>query len=141
MIALDNILNQFRPKRMNITKFLVCLHTTSVLCCCFWLFLTTIWLAVSLVVIQLAKLLLKKATLLTAIRTLLVIFACLPVSTCTPERTFSTMKYIKNSLRNRMGEDRLSCLTLLFIHQKVEVEIARVIDTFSQKSRRLNFVV
>lgn len=40
--------------------------------------------------------------------------ACLPVSSAEVERAFSSMSYIKNYLRNSMGDDRLSQLMLLY---------------------------
>lgn len=49
------------------------------------------------------------------IHRLLKILATLPVSTCTPERTFSTMKRLKTFLRNSTGEDRLTGLALMSI--------------------------
>lgn len=50
------------------------------------------------------------------IRKLLTIFVTLPVSTATAERSFSVLKLLKSSLRSRMGEERLSSLTLAYIY-------------------------
>ncbi|XP_008185833.1 zinc finger MYM-type protein 1-like [Acyrthosiphon pisum] len=44
---------------------------------------------------------------------LLKILATLPVSTATPERSFSTLKRLKNFLRNSSGQERLTGLALL----------------------------
>ena len=51
----------------------------------------------------------------------------LPVATATVERSFSAMKYIKNELRNRMGDQWLNdCLTMY-----IEKDIACRIDNES----------
>jgi hypothetical protein len=50
------------------------------------------------------------------IRKLLTIFATLPVSTATAERSFSVLKLLKSSLRSRMGEERLTSLTLTYFY-------------------------
>ncbi|CAB0042463.1 unnamed protein product [Trichogramma brassicae] len=43
---------------------------------------------------------------------LLKIYATLPVTTCTPERSFSTLRRLKTYLRNSCGQDRLASWTL-----------------------------
>jgi Domain of unknown function (DUF4371)/hAT family C-terminal dimerisation region len=58
------------------------------------------------------------------IRKLLTIFATLPVSTATAERSFSVLKLLKSNLRSRMGEERLTSLTLAYIYS----------DTFDMQS-------
>jgi hAT family C-terminal dimerisation region len=50
------------------------------------------------------------------IRKLLTIFATLPVSTATAERSFSVLKLLKSNLRSRMGEERLASLTLAYTY-------------------------
>ena len=58
----------------------------------------------------------------------------LPVATATVERSFSAMKYIKNELRDRMGDQWLNdCLTMY-----IEKDIARRIDNESIKQRFQN---
>jgi hAT family C-terminal dimerisation region len=52
---------------------------------------------------------------------LLTIFAALPVSTCTTERSFSILKYLKSYLRNTIDEKRLNGLALLYIHQDIKI--------------------
>ena len=47
---------------------------------------------------------------------LLQIGATLPVTVCTAERSFSSMKLLKSYLRSSMKEDRLSNLALIYIH-------------------------
>ena len=68
------------------------------------------------------------------IKILLSIFATLPVSTCTPERSFSALKIVKNFLRNRMTDERLTGLALMYIHPEIEIDITTVIDRFISSS-------
>ena len=46
------------------------------------------------------------------------------VATATVERSFSTMKYIKNELRNRMGDQWMNDCLIVYI----EKDVARSID-------------
>ena len=58
----------------------------------------------------------------------------LPVATATVERSFSAMKYIKNELRNQMGDQWLNdCLTVY-----IEKDITRRIDNESIMQRFQN---
>jgi len=54
------------------------------------------------------------------------------VSTCTAERAFSALKLVKSFLRNRMTDERLTGLALMYIHPEIEIEIdiPSVIDRF-----------
>ena len=52
-------------------------------------------------------------------------------------RTFSALRVIKNHLRSTMGEARLSGLATIYIHNRRAVDLDKVIDIFSAKSRRL----
>ncbi|XP_060849735.1 52 kDa repressor of the inhibitor of the protein kinase-like [Rhopalosiphum padi] len=73
---------------------------------------------------------------------LLKVLATLPVTTVTPERTFSTLKRIKNYLRNATGEDRLTGLALLSVHRNIVVDPEEVINRFSnEKQRNIEFVI
>ena len=73
---------------------------------------------------------------------LLAVLATLPVSTATPERSFSTLRRLKTWLRNSTGEERLSGLALLAVHRDVDICPDKVIDIFSgKKNRRLDFVL
>ena len=75
------------------------------------------------------------------IKKLIWIFCTLPVTTCTAERGFSAMKILKNYLRNRMLDERLTGLALMYIHPTTEIPIEKVIDRFSaKKKRRLDFI-
>ena len=60
------------------------------------------------------------------IKILLWIFATLPVSTFTAERSFSALKIVKNFLRNRMTDERLTGLALMYIHPEIEIDITSV---------------
>lgn len=78
----------------------------------------------------------------TNVEIVLRLYLCMFVTNCTGERSFSKMKIIKNYLRNTMGQERLSSLTLLSIeHEKLrELDFADVIKEFaSQKARKKPF--
>lgn len=75
------------------------------------------------------------------IRKLLLILATLPVTTATPERTFSTLRLLKSHLRTNMGEDRLAGLTLLYLHRGITITSDQVIDKFAHQSRRREFIL
>jgi hypothetical protein len=66
-------------------------------------------------------------------KSLLHIFCTLPISTCTPERAFTAIKLIKNYLRNRMTDERLTALALMYIHPEIDIYIEQVIDRFLDK--------
>lgn len=71
------------------------------------------------------------------IYTLLQILATLPVSTATPERSFSSLRRLKNYLRNTTGENRLNGLALMNIHYGIEIDANEVVHIFKKKNRRL----
>ena len=73
------------------------------------------------------------------IQTLLKIFATLPVTTASGERSFSALKIIKNYLRSTMVETRLNGLSTLYINKDVPLNIDHVIDEFSRGNRLLKF--
>lgn len=68
---------------------------------------------------------------------LLKVLATLPVSTSTPERSFSTMKRLKNFLRNSLGQERLTGLALLSVHRHIKINPDDVIDRFAKEKKRL----
>ncbi|XP_050503433.1 52 kDa repressor of the inhibitor of the protein kinase-like [Diabrotica virgifera virgifera] len=73
------------------------------------------------------------------IKILLTILAVIPVTTSSVERSFSTLKRLKNYLRNSTGEERLTMLTLLTVHRDIPVNIEDVINEFnSSTTRRLS---
>lgn len=76
------------------------------------------------------------------VHVLLKILATLPVTTCTPERTFSSLRRLKTYLRNSTGEERLTGLALMSIHRDVPIITEEVINRFAaEKTRRLEFVI
>jgi hypothetical protein len=60
--------------------------------------------------------------------TLLKIFATLPITTSTSERSFSTLRRIKHTLRNVTGQDWLNGLPLLNIYKESEVSSRQVLQ-------------
>lgn len=76
------------------------------------------------------------------ISTLLKILATLPISVATAERSFSTLRRLKTWLRASMGEERLTGLALMHIHQDIDIDIDNIITRFAKSSkRRLEFVI
>jgi hypothetical protein len=76
---------------------------------------------------------------LPCIKKLLQIMATLPVTSCSSERSFSTLRRLKTYLRSTMGSDRLNGLALLNIHRDIMVTQEQVIDKLCVKPRRLPF--
>ena len=68
--------------------------------------------------------------------TVLNVFACMPVSTASAERSFSVMRRVKTYLRNTMTTKRMSGLGLLNIYREKEIRAERVLDIFSRKKKR-----
>ena len=59
-----------------------------------------------------------------------------PVSTCTAERSFSSMKRLKSRLRSTMTDERLSSLAILHIHKHKNVDIDRLVTEFARLNGR-----
>ncbi|CAF1557109.1 unnamed protein product [Adineta ricciae] len=72
---------------------------------------------------------------------LLQIYALIPVSVASAERSFSVLKLIKTKLRNRTDDERLSNLAVINIHKGIaqELNIENVIDEYAKSKRKLNF--
>lgn len=70
------------------------------------------------------------------IKILLQLFATLPVTSATPERTFSALKRLKTYLRSTMSEERLNGLALTNINKKELLSEDEIIKLFSQKAPR-----
>jgi len=64
------------------------------------------------------------------------LFATLPVTSATPERTFSTLKRLKTYLRSTMSEERLNGLALTNINKKELLSEEEIIKLFSKKATR-----
>ena len=80
-----------------------------------------------------------------AIRHALLIALTLPSTTCTVERSFSTLRRVKTWLRATVAESRTSGLCMMSVHRKkinsrVEEFINEVIEKFAHKPRRLQFL-
>ncbi|KAJ8364864.1 hypothetical protein SKAU_G00136950 [Synaphobranchus kaupii] len=62
----------------------------------------------------------------------------LPVGTATCERTFSTMRRVRNWMRTTMGQERLSSLCLLHIESDLTKKIKpqQIIDAYDARSKR-----
>ena len=80
-----------------------------------------------------------------AIRHALLIALTLPSTTCTVERSFSTLRRVKTWLRATMAESCTSGFCLMSVHRKkvnsrVEEFINKVIEKFVHKPRRLQFL-
>ena len=73
------------------------------------------------------------------IYTLLKIFITIPVSTTTPERSFSTLKILKTYLRNTISENRLNGLALLYIYKHENIQAEEVLEQLANKPRKLDF--
>jgi hypothetical protein len=70
---------------------------------------------------------------------LLQILITLPVTTATGERSFSTLRRLKNYLRNTTGQQRLNGMAALNIHNDIEVKPDLVLDEMAKHStRRIN---
>lgn len=72
--------------------------------------------------------------------TLIKILSTLPVTTATPERTFSTMKRVKSYVRNSTGQERMSDLALMSVYRNVNIDNQEVLNIFAEKARRLNLI-
>lgn len=73
------------------------------------------------------------------IHKLLKILITLPVSTCTSERSFSTLRRLKTYLRNSTGQQRLNGLAMLNIHREVIISPEEVLNEMAKSQRRLEF--
>ncbi|KAI0222982.1 hypothetical protein LSAT2_025768, partial [Lamellibrachia satsuma] len=60
----------------------------------------------------------------------------LPVGSCEAERLFPCLRWVKTYLRNRMGEDRLSGLTLMNMNQGLEIDLETVCQMFIERNKR-----
>lgn len=79
-----------------------------------------------------------------AIRRGLQILLILPITTCAIERTFSSLRRVKDWSRSTMTDQRLSSLCMLSVHrEKVEQNkeefVEKIIELFGSNKRRLQF--
>ena len=70
---------------------------------------------------------------------LLIIGCTFPVSSAEAERSFSGLRRIKSYLRNRMTDEQLSGLALMYLHQGLDIDVDEICTTFVTKHRRRMF--
>ena len=69
------------------------------------------------------------------------IFAVIPATSCSSERSFSSLRRLKTYLRSMMGQERLSNLAILhieteFVNKVLQQDMESMINTFGGKSGR-----
>jgi hypothetical protein len=69
------------------------------------------------------------------------IFGTIPVTTCSCERSISTLRRLKTFMRSTMGEKRLRSLALLNVHREIKLDLDKVIDLFALKHPRRMLLV
>lgn len=72
---------------------------------------------------------------------LIKVLVTLPVTTASPERSFSTLRRLKTYLRNSVGQNRLNGLALMGVHREIPIQNEEVLERFSVKARRLDFIL
>ncbi|KAF0722618.1 zinc finger MYM-type protein 1-like, partial [Aphis craccivora] len=86
---------------------------------------------------------LKDCEFFPSVKKCIIIYMTIPPTTCTIERSFSTLRRVKTWLRSTITEQRLSGLCILSIHrQKIDDLnlIQGVVDEFSKNKRNLQFL-
>ena len=89
--------------------------------------------------------LLDSAEFFPGVKQALLAYVTLPATTCTVERSFSTLRRVKTWLRSTMSDDRLSSLCMISVHREQIMKnkdkfIDDVIDKFGADRRRLQFL-
>ena len=74
------------------------------------------------------------------IKVCLRILGTLPVTTCTCQRSFTSMKRLKTYIRSTVISERLNGVALVHVHQEIVPDIKTVIDLFAVTNKRLNFI-
>ena len=75
-----------------------------------------------------------------AIHSMLRVLGTLPMTSCTVERSASTLRRIKTWLRSTMAQKRLNSLALMHVHKDVTIDTEAIIDRFARKHpRRMQF--
>ena len=69
------------------------------------------------------------------------LLATMPISSCEAERSFSTLRRVKNHMRSTMGQDRLSALNVIAMHRErlnrvLLEQMDKLIDTFGSRNNR-----
>ena len=84
----------------------------------------------------------KKYRLIDAYPTLVRVYAisvAIPITSCSAERSFSTLKRVKTRLRSTMSQNRLEGLLLMSIERKILLNLNRdkIIDNLAKTSKEL----
>ena len=66
------------------------------------------------------------------ITALVKILCTLPVTTCTAERSFSSLKRSKTPFRSTMTNTRLTGLSLLHVHRDIDINLEATLDKFAR---------
>ena len=66
-----------------------------------------------------------------SISTVLLILYTIPASTATTGRSFSVLRRLKTYLRTTMLQDRLISLAVLHVHRDIDIDIDRVMRSFT----------
>lgn len=89
--------------------------------------------------------LLDETNLYPTIHTALTIALTLPVTTCSVERTFSTLRRVKTWTRNSIGDNRLNGLCMIAVHKEFVINhklelIEEIINEFGLLPRRMELL-
>jgi hypothetical protein len=64
------------------------------------------------------------------------ISAVFPVTNCECERSICTLRLLKTYLRSTMGQGRLTCLALMYIHRDIPVHTQKIVADFVRRQPR-----
>ena len=72
------------------------------------------------------------------------IFAVIPATSCSAERSFSSLRRLKTYLRNTCGQERLSSLALLhieteYVNRVLIEDMDAMIDLFGERKGRSTY--
>jgi hypothetical protein len=85
------------------------------------------------------------STIFPQVKRLISLFLCIPVTTCTAERSFSSLRRLKTFLRSTMTQQRLNHLTLLHVHKDItdNLDLKNICNDFisANEHRRNAFAV
>lgn len=68
--------------------------------------------------------------------TILLLLSLTSVTSASVERSNSSLKFIKNSQRSTIGEDRFNALMLLYIHRDIKLDLDKIVDLYATKYPR-----
>ena len=73
--------------------------------------------------------------------TVLRILGTLPVTTCSCERSISSLRRLKMYLHSTMTQERLNSLALLHVHNYMALDLEKIINSFARKHpHRMNMI-